>query len=119
MRAIEDQGNRLALTDKLEKIDFYNPLSAKSRKLAQEINQTIDKFKKIKNAPRDKAINKYLPKINYYHSSGDIDNVDGYTHLREFGSDKQNGLITLEEAKKLQRNMKKEIDELNNHVPKN
>ena len=38
--------------------------------------------------------------------------------LREFGRDIQNGLITIDEPKKLQKDMKKEIDNLKNYSPK-
>ena len=38
--------------------------------------------------------------------------------LREFGRDLQNGLITIDEPKKLQKGMKKEVDDLKNYSPK-
>ena len=61
---------------------------------------------------------KYPPKFSFTHSGGDIDYFDKYTDMREFGRDIQNGLITLDEAKKLQKSMKREIAELDNYAAK-
>ena len=109
--AIEDQGN------KLKKIGFYNPQSERSRKAAQEINKLIDEIKKVKNAPRD--INKrYQPKFNFTCSHKDIDYFDKYTDLRKFEREIQNGLITIDEARQLRRNMKKEINDLKGYAAK-
>ena len=91
----------------------------KSRKPAQEINQTIGKIKKIKNVTRDKETNEEPPKFNYYCSDGKtIDDFGNYTDLREFGRDIQNGLTTLDEAKESQRNMRNKIKKLKTHTVK-
>ena len=102
----------------VKKIDFYNLQSERSRKLAQEINQIINEIEKIKNAPRDEKTERYPPKFTCTHVNGDIDYFDKYTDLTEFGRDIQNGLITLNEAKKTRRNMKKEIDDLKGYAAK-
>ena len=51
LKNIEDKTDDLNINAinngiKLKKIDFYNPLSERSRKAAQEINEIINKIKK-------------------------------------------------------------------------
>ena len=50
LKNIEDKTDNLNInvndSSKLKRIDFYNPESAKSRKLANEINKIIDGIKK-------------------------------------------------------------------------
>ena len=60
LKNIEDKADNLNIDvvndgSNLKKIDFYNPDSYRSRKLAQEINNIIDEIIKIKNTPRDEV----------------------------------------------------------------
>ena len=112
LKNIEDKANNLNInavsdSNKLKKIDFYNPRSDKSRKSAQEINKIIYDIKKNKSTPRDEITRRYQPKFTFICLNGDIDYFDKYLDLREFGRDIQNGLMTIDEAKKLQGDMKK------------
>ena len=102
---IEDKTDNLNINftndgNKLKKIDFFNPQSERSRKLAQKINKIIDEIKRIKNAPKGPVTKKELRKFAFTGSSNDVDYSDKYTDLREFGRDIQNGLTTLNEAKR-------------------
>ena len=123
LKNIEDETDNLNInavndSNKLKKIDFYNPRSDKSRKSAQEINKIIDETKKIKNTPRDEITRRYQPKVTFIRANGDTDYFDKYLDAREFGRDIQNGLITLNKAKQLQKDMKKEINDLKGYTTK-
>ena len=123
LKKVEDKTENLntnAVSDsnKLKTINFYNPQSDKSRKSAQELNKIIDEVKKIKNTPRDETTRRYQPKFTFIRSNGDTNYFDKYLDLREFGSDIQNGLITIDEAKQLQKDMEKEINNLKGYVEK-
>ena len=54
----------------------------------------------------------------FVHTFIDTNYFDKYLDLREFGSDIQNGLITIDEAKQLQKDMEKEINNLKGYVEK-
>ena len=123
LKNIEDKTDNLNINVvndgcKLKKIDFYDPQSDRSRKLTQKSNKRIDEIKRIKNAPNDLVTKKEPPKFIFTRSNNDVDYFDKYTDLREFGRDIQNGLIKLDEARKLQRDMKKEIDDLKGYTAK-
>ena len=123
LKNIEDKTDNLNINavsngSKLKKIDFYNPQSDRCRKSAQEINKIIDEIKKNKNIPRDEITRRYQPKFTFTRANGDIDYFDKCLDLREFGRDIQYCLITTDEAKQLQRDMKKEINDLKGYDEK-
>ena len=122
LKNIEDKTDNLSIdpinSNKFLKIDFYIPQSERSRKAAKEINEIIDEIKKIKNLPRDKDTKKYLPKFNFIHSNKNEDDFDKYIDSRELGIDIRNGLMTIDEAKELKRQMKRDIDNLKNYSAK-
>ena len=117
---IRNQGDKqLELVDrlntgKMKKIDFYTPENKESRTLASGINETVDEIKKIKDSKKEE------PKFNYYRSDHNIDYFEKNTNLRESVKDIQDGLISLDKAKKsTERDMFSEIKKLENHTPKN
>ena len=81
----------------MKKIDFYTPENKESRTLASDINEAVDEIKKIKDSKKEE------PKFNYYRSDHNIDYFEKNTNLRESVKDIQDGLISLDKAKKVQR----------------
>ena len=78
LKNIEDKTDNLNINvtnsgTELKKIDFYNPQSDRSRKIAQEINKIIDEIKKIKNAPRDENTKRYPSKFTFTRANRDVD----------------------------------------------
>ena len=122
LKNIEDKTDNLSIeiidSSKLKKIDFYNPQSERSRKAAKKINEIIDKVKKTKNSLRNEVTKKHPPKFTFYCSNKDIDYFDKYIDLGELGLDIRNGLMTINEARQLQRDMKNEINDLKRYAAK-
>ena len=75
------------------------------------------KLKKLKTLQKIKLL-KNIHQFNFIRSNKDEDDFNKYIDLRELGIDIRNGLLTLDEAKQLQRDMKNKINELKNYAGK-
>ena len=112
---IKDQGDRqLNLigkinAERIKLIEFYDKTKIKAKNVADKINKVIKKILNIKDRDDDK------PRLAYYCSDKTADHFDRYIDLNEFGKKTQNGLISLNEAKKQQAKMLSKIDKLKNH----
>ena len=95
--------------EKIKPIEFYGKKNKEVKNLTDKINKAIKKIKKIKDREDDE------PRFAYYCSDKTVNNFDRYINLNEFGKEIQNGIISLDEAKKQQDGMLSKISKLENY----